>query len=203
MKGKTRHLKTAEELFMKFGIRSVTMDEIASELGISKKTIYLHFEDKDAIVHEVATLRMNCEQVICEEIHEKAANPIDEVCREIEMFKTHAAALNPVVVYDLKKYYPKTWQVFQEHKQTIFLELTKRNLKEGVEQGLYRKEINIDILSRLRMEEIDFAFDQSVFPHEKFNQFEVHKTFIDHFLRGIITEKGLEIYQKYCNKAQV
>jgi TetR/AcrR family transcriptional regulator, cholesterol catabolism regulator len=203
MEVRERILKAAEELFMKFGIRSVTMDEIASELGISKKTIYLHFEDKDAIVHEVATARMMCEKDICEEIYEKASNPIDEVCREIEMLKTHAGALNPVVIYDLKKYYPKTWQLFQQHKQTIFLEITKRNLKEGVEQGLYRSEINIDILSRLRMEEIDFAFDQSVFPHEKYSQFEVHKTFIDHFLRGVITEKGLEIYQKYCNKTQV
>jgi TetR/AcrR family transcriptional regulator, cholesterol catabolism regulator len=119
------------------------------------------------------------------------------------MFKSHAAALNPVVVYDLKKYYPKTWQLFQKHKQTIFLEVTKRNLQEGVEQGLYRKEINIDILSRLRMEEIDFAFDQSVFPKEKFNQFEVHKTFIDHYLRGIVTEVGLGIYQEYIKTRQI
>lgn len=203
MEVRERILKAAEELFMKFGIRSVTMDEIASELGISKKTIYLHFEDKDSIVHEVATQRMICEKVECEEIYEKAANPIDEVCREIEMLKTHAAALNPVVIYDLKKYYPKTWQLFQQHKQTVFLEITKRNLKEGVEQGLYRREINIDILSKLRMEEIDFAFDQSVFPHEKFNQYDVHKTFIDHFLRGIITNRGLEIYQEYIDKTQI
>jgi TetR/AcrR family transcriptional regulator, cholesterol catabolism regulator len=203
MEVRERILKAAEELFMKFGIRRVTMDEIASELGISKKTIYLHFEDKDAIVHEVATLRMSCDQAESDLIYREAQNPIDEVFREIEMFKSHAAALNPVVVYDLKKYYPKTWQLFQKHKQTIFLEVTKRNLQEGVEQGLYRKEINIDILSRLRMEEIDFAFDQSVFPHEKFNQFEVHKAFIDHFLRGIITEKGLEIYHKYITTSQI
>lgn len=197
MEVRERILKAAEALFMKFGIRSVTMDEIASELGISKKTIYLHFEDKDSIVNNVATLRMVCDQFESEQIYKQAENPIDEVFREIEMFKNHAATLNPMVVYDLKKYYPKTWQVFQEHKQTVFLEITKRNLIEGVEQGLYRKEINIDILAKLRMEEIDFAFDQSVFPHEKFSQFEVHKTFIDHFLRGIITEKGLKIYQKY------
>ena len=160
MEVRERILKAAEELFMKFGIRSVTMDEIASELGISKKTIYLHFEDKDAIVHEVATARMMCEKDICEEIYEKASNPIDEVCREIEMLKTHAGALNPVVIYDLKKYYPKTWQLFQQHKQTIFLDITRRNLQEGVKQGLYRPEINIEILSRLRMEEIDFAFER-------------------------------------------
>ena len=197
MEVRERILKAAEELFMKFGIRSVTMDEIAAELGISKKTIYLHFEDKDAIVHEVATLRMTCEQAMSEEIYQLSSNPIDEVCREIEIFKTHAAALNPVIVYDLKKYYPKTWALFQEHKQTVFLDITKRNLREGVELGLYRSDINTEILSRLRMEEIDFAFDAGIFPQEKFHQFEVHKTFIDHFLRGILTQKGLDIYQKY------
>jgi TetR/AcrR family transcriptional regulator, cholesterol catabolism regulator len=202
MEVRERILKAAEELFMKFGIRSVTMDEIASELGMSKKTIYLHFEDKDAIVHEVATSRMMGEKDICEEIYKEAMNPIDEVCREIEMLKTHSAALNPVVIYDLKKYYPKTWALFQQHKQTIFLEITKRNLKEGVEQGLYRNEINIEILSRLRMEEIDFAFDQSAFSLEKFSQFEVHKTFIDHFLRGVVTQKGLAIYEAYIEKSR-
>jgi AcrR family transcriptional regulator len=202
MEVRERILKVAEELFMKFGIRSVTMDEIASELGISKKTIYLHFEDKDAIVHEVATSRMMVEKDVCEEIYKEATNPIDEVCREIEMLKTHSAALNPVVIYDLKKYYPKTWALFQQHKQTIFLEITKRNLKEGVAQGLYRSEINIEILSRLRMEEIDFAFDQSVFSLEKFSQFEVHKTFIDHFLRGVVTQKGLAIYEEYLARSR-
>ena len=199
MEVRERILKTAEELFLKFGIRSVTMDEIAFELGISKKTIYLHFEDKDAIVHEVAIIRMNAEQDICEQIYEQSENPIHEVVREIEMMKTHVVTLNPVVVYDLKKYYPKTWALFQQHKQTIFLDITRRNLREGVNQGLYRPEVNIEILSRLRMEEIDFAFDQSVFPNEKFNQFEVHNTFIDHFLRGVLTEKGLKIYEQYIS----
>lgn len=199
MEVRERILKTAEELFLKFGIRSVTMDEIASELGISKKTIYMHFEDKDAIVHEVATFRMSCEQDISEQIWKEAENPIHEVVKEIEMLKTHVAALNPVVIYDLKKYYPKTWAVFQQHKQTIFLDITRRNLQEGVRQGLYRPDINIEILSRLRMEEVDFAFDQSVFPSSKFNQFEIHKTFIDHFLRGVLTPKGLAVYEQYAD----
>jgi len=201
MEVRERILKTAEELFMKFGIRSVTMDEIASEQGISKKTIYMHFEDKDAIVHEVATFRMNCEQDISEQIWKEAENPIHEVVKEIEMLQTHITALNPVVIYDLKKYYPKTWAVFQQHKQTIFLDITRRNLQEGVKQGLYRPEINIEILSKLRMEEVDFAFDQSVFPSSQFNQFEIHKTFIDHFLRGVLTPKGLAVYEKYINNA--
>lgn len=199
MEVKERILKAAEELFLKFGIRSVTMDEIASELGISKKTIYLHFADKDAIVHEVATSRMNHEQGICERIYEESENPIHEVVKEIEVLKKEAATFNPVIIYDLKKYYPKTWALFQQHKQTIFLDITRRNLQEGVKQGLYRPEINIEVLSRLRMEEIDFAFDQSVFPNTIFNQFEIHQTFIDHFLRGVLTPKGLTVYEQYID----
>lgn len=197
MEVRERILKAADELFSKFGIRSVTMDEIAAEIGISKKTIYLTFEDKDAVVHEVASNRMSFEEIECKRIYEESENPIDEVFKEIEVFRTHSATLNPMVVYDLKKYHPKTWQVFQEHKQSVFLEITKRNLREGVEQGLYRSEIDIEILSRLRMEEIDFAFDVNVFPPEKFKQFDVHRAFIDHFLHGIMTEKGLEIYKNY------
>ena len=133
MEVRERILNTAEELFSKFGIRSVTMDEIASELGISKKTIYLNFEDKDAIVHEVASSRMTCEQTESERIYKESENPIDQFFKEIEVFRTHAATLNPMVLYDLKKYHPKTWQLFQQHKQSVFLEIVKRNLREGVE----------------------------------------------------------------------
>jgi TetR/AcrR family transcriptional regulator, cholesterol catabolism regulator len=197
MEVRERILNAAEGLFMKFGIRSVTMDEIAAEIGISKKTIYLTFEDKDAIVHEIASGRMSFEQAECERVYLEAENPIDEVFKEIECMRTHSATLNPMIVYDLKKYHPKTWQLFQDHKQSVFLEITRRNLREGIEQGLYRSEINIEILSKLRMEEIDFAFDVTVFPPEKFMQFEVHKAFIDHFLHGIMTEKGLAIYRQY------
>lgn len=197
MEIRERILNVAEKLFTKFGIRSVTMDEIAFELGISKKTIYLNFEDKDTIVHEVASSRMSFENVECERIYAASENAIDEVFKVIEVFRTHSEKMNPMILYDLKKYHPKTWQLFQEHKQTFFLENTTRNLREGMEQGLYRSEINVEVLARLRMEEIDFAFDVSVFPPEKFNQFDVQIAFFDHFFRGIMTEKGLDIYQNY------
>ncbi len=198
-----RILKTAEELFMKFGIRSVTMDEIASELGISKKTIYLNFEDKDSIVHAMAINRMSDEEDKCNSIYEVAENPIDAFFKEMQVFRTHFASMNPMVLYDLKKYYPKTWEYFHQRKQSVFLEIMKRNLREGIEQGLYRTEINIEILAKLRLEEIDVAFDVSIFPPEKFKQIDVQMAFSDHFLRGLMTEKGLEIYQKYLSLVKV
>ncbi len=195
-----RILKTAEELFAKFGIRSVTMDELASELGISKKTIYQHFKDKDEIVQEVASNRMNCDHSESENIRKISRNPIDEVLKELEMFRNHAASLNPVLIYDLKKYHPNTWQLFQKHKQTVLYGIIRRNLEEGIVQDLYRNDINVEVLSKLRLQEIDIMFDQDVFPYEKFNQFDVQMIFADHFLRGIMTEKGREIYENYIQE---
>ncbi len=195
-----RILKAAEELFAKFGIRSITMDELASELGISKKTIYQHFKDKDEIVQEVASNRMNCDHEASEEIRQNSKNVIDEVLKELEMFRQHAVSLNPVLIYDLKKYHPNTWNLFQRHKQTVLYGIIKRNLEEGIGQGLYREDINVEILAKLRLQEIDIVFDQDVFPYEKFNQFEVQMVLADHFLRGIMTEKGKEIYDNYIQE---
>lgn len=197
MEQKERILKIAEQLFLKFGIRNVTMDEIASELGISKKTIYQHFEDKDAIVHEIAERMMQCDIEEGERIYKECKNAIDAVFKEAELFKNNAALMNPTLVYDLKKYHPRTWELFQKHKQGTFLKMVKQNLQDGVAQGLYRANINIEVLSILRMEEVEFAFDVNAFPPNKFNQIEVHTTFIDHFLRGVLTHKGLELYESY------
>lgn len=196
MEIRERILKTSEALFRKFGIRSVTMDEIASELGISKKTIYQNFEDKDSIVHEIARQNMMCDIEESERIYKEAANPIEQVFRETELLRKQAATINPAVFYDLKKYHPKTWQLFQEYNKVNFLEIVKKNLKEGVQQGFYRADINIEVLARLRMEEVEFAFNREVFPTEKFNHLDVHTVFIDHFLRGILTPKGLDFYEK-------
>ncbi|UTA68184.1 TetR/AcrR family transcriptional regulator [Emticicia sp. 21SJ11W-3] len=196
MEIKERILKTAESLFRKFGIRSVSMDDIASELGISKKTIYQNFEDKDSIVYEIARTNMVCDIEESERIYKESANPIEQVFKETTLLRKQASTINPAVFYDLKKYHPKTWQLFQEYNKVNFLEIVKQNLREGIAQGYYREDINIEILSRLRMEEVEFAFSREVFPPDSFNQMDVHTTLIDHFLRGIMTPKGLAFYEK-------
>ncbi len=196
MEIKERILKAAESLFRKFGIRSVSMDDIASELGISKKTIYQNFEDKDSIVYEIARTNMMCDIEESERIYKESANPIEQVFKEATLLRKQASTINPAVFYDLKKYHPKTWQLFQEYNKVNFLEIVKQNLREGITQGYYREDINIEILSRLRMEEVEFAFSREVFPPESFNQMDVHTALIDHFLRGIMTPKGLAFYEK-------
>lgn len=196
MDTKERIITKADELFFRYGVRAVTMDDIAQELGISKKTIYQHFEDKDSIVYDVAFKSFENDKCELMAIYKEAENPIEEILISIEYLRKNIANMNPMIMHDIRKYYPKVWSLYGEHKQFYLKEAIVRNMKEGIEQGLYRSDINIDILSKLRLEQVELAFDQEVYPFSKYNAFEVQEVFIDHFLRGIMTEKGLAIYNE-------
>jgi TetR/AcrR family transcriptional regulator, cholesterol catabolism regulator len=196
MDTKERIITKADELFFRYGVRAVTMDEIAQELGISKKTIYLHFEDKDSIVYDVALRSFECDKQEMITIHQNAKNPIDEVLASIEYLRKNFANMNPMILNDLRKYYPKVWNLYGEHKKFYMKEAVIRNMKEGIEQGLYRDDVNVDVLAKLRMEQVEMGFDPEIFPHNQYNAIDIQDAFIDHFLRGIITEKGLKIYNE-------
>ncbi len=192
-----RILQKTEELTFRYGIKSVAMDDIARELGISKKTIYQHFEDKDVIILAVVRSHFEKERCIALEKQAEAKDPIQEVVWSSEMMRQQMAEMNPTVVYDMKKYHPKAWELFAEYKNNFMQEFIKQNLVKGIEAGLYRQDVNIEILAKMRLELVEIGFDPQVFPASKFNMMEIQLVFLDHFIRGVVTEKGLELYQKY------
>jgi TetR/AcrR family transcriptional regulator, cholesterol catabolism regulator len=196
METKERIIQKADELFFRYGVRAVTMDDIAQELGISKKTIYQRFEDKDSVVFDVAIRSFENDKSEMFKIYKEAKNPIEEILISVEYLRRNFGNMNPMMLNDIRKYYPKVWSLYGEHKQFYLKEAIARNMKEGVEQELYRSDINIDILSKLRMEEVELAFEQDIYPFSKYNAIEIQEVFIDHFLRGIMTEKGLSIYNE-------
>ena len=110
------------------------------------------------------------------------------------MMREMMANINPVVFHDLQKYYPRAWNHYTEHKKH-FLTVVKENLVKGIEQGYYRNDLDVEILSRMRIESVELAFNQAVFPHKEFQILDIQITFIDHFIRGIVTEKGLKAYE--------
>ena len=197
MEIKERIIAKAREQFFRYGVKSVTMDDIASELGISKKTIYQHFEDKDAIVHQLMMGEMLQDKCEWDNLCNISKNVIEKTVKSMEIIKKAFAEINPSTFFDIKKYHPKTWLLFQEHKQNFILESIRKELLEGIEQGFYRSDIKIDILVRMRMEQIETGFDPHLFPPNKFSLIEVELTMLDHFIRGILTTKGLEVYQEY------
>jgi TetR/AcrR family transcriptional regulator, cholesterol catabolism regulator len=198
---KERIIAKAREQFFRYGVKSVTMDDIAGELGISKKTIYQHFEDKDAIVHQLMLSEMEQDKCEWEALEGSSNNVIEKIVKSMDIIRHAFAEINPSAFFDIKKYHPKTWELFQEHKQNFIMESVRKELLQGIEQGVFRAEIKVEILARMRMEQIEMGFDPHLFPPGKFSLIEVELTMLDHFIRGILTPKGLEVYQEFMHKA--
>lgn len=131
-----------------------------------------------------------------------AENPIDELMRVSRFIKANTANINPAVMFDLQKYHPKAWEIFKEFEQGFILQHILRNLNKGIEEGLYRNDINVEVLARLRLEEIQLAFNTSIFPPARFSMYDTQLQFLEHFIRGIVTEEGLALLNGYKSKEQ-
>ncbi|RYG35194.1 MAG: TetR/AcrR family transcriptional regulator [Chitinophagaceae bacterium] len=199
---KERILLKAEALFWKFGTRSITMDDISRDIGISKKTLYQHFTDKDDIVYQVMLYRLakNRENVSC--YIAAAHDPIEEILLASEMMRQHLAEMNPALWIDVQRHHPRAWEVCTEFKEKFLLESIRANLKRGIEKEFYRSDIDVEIMARLRMELIRMAFDTDAFPRGVTAMIEVQIQLLHHFVRGILTEKGILIYNQYVKEHQ-
>jgi AcrR family transcriptional regulator len=193
---KDKILNGAEELFMRYGVRSISMDDIARHLSVSKKTLYQHFADKDDLVLEVTRhmLQMNYKE--CEAIRSKADNPVEELALISLWMKKSMEEINPTMLFDLQKFHVKAWNIWLEFKNKFIHEEVIRNLTAGIDAG-YIRSVNKEIMGILRVEFVQMAFNQDIFPREKFHLAEVQSQIFDHFVFGLVTEKGRKLYLKY------
>jgi TetR/AcrR family transcriptional regulator, cholesterol catabolism regulator len=197
---KERILEKACDLFMRYGIRAITMDEIASQLGISKKTIYHFFTDKDEIVEAVAEQEVHSSQQECERWQGVSENAVHEIFLAIEQMEEILKAMNPLIMYDLEKHYPKAYKKFRDHKYRFMYQMIKENLERGIKEELYRPEINIDIIAKHRIESAFMGFNQDIFPHNKYKISDVGNELGIFFLHGITTAKGKKLIEKYLQE---
>lgn len=187
----------ADELFRRYGIRSVTMDEIATQLGMSKKTIYQYYSDKDQLVDAVAEEEINFSQESCTRNKEASSNAIEEIFMVMEFVEVMFRNMNPAMLYDLEKYHPRGYKKFLEHKNKFLFEMIKRNLERGIVEELFRPEINIEMMTRFRLENMMLGFNPEIFPPTKFNLAILQQEMIEHFLYGVATLKGYKLILKY------
>lgn len=197
MKNKERIINGVEELFFKFGIKRVTMDDVAKHLGMSKKTLYQFFKDKDELVHKMMQHKLKCDQIDFNSIHEKSKDVIDEVFGYMRHMTLMFSKMNPVVFYELQKYYPQVWKMFKDFKAKFILQQVEDSIERGKKEGLVRKDVNNKILSILRIEEIEMGMRPDVFPASDFSIVEVQLAMTEHFLYGICTLKGFKLIEKY------
>lgn len=173
------------------------MDDIALQLAMSKKTLYKWFENKDELVQAVIKLHLEANECGCEEMSQAATNAVDELLRIMELNKRLFSQLHPSVFFDLQKYHPAAWNLFNEHKTTFILAKVKANIWRGMEEGLFRAELDIEVMSRLRLAQIELVFDSDIFPPDQFNVGEVQLECLEHFMLGIATLKGHKLINQY------
>ncbi|UOQ73730.1 TetR/AcrR family transcriptional regulator [Hymenobacter cellulosilyticus] len=199
MEIKDRILVAAIELFMRNGIRSVSMDDIATHLAMSKKTLYKWFENKDQIVLAVMQGRLNREEVDCEQAFATGSNAIEAMFNLVTWHKEMLASIHPSIFHDLQKYYPQAWLLFEQHKNTFILQKILTNLRQGMEEGLYRPDLDVEVMARLHLSEIELMFNNTVFPPKQFGLQRVNVAMIEHYLTGISTLKGHRLINQYRN----
>jgi TetR/AcrR family transcriptional regulator, cholesterol catabolism regulator len=192
-----RIVQGSEELFFKFGVKSITMDDIAKHLAVSKKTIYQFFKDKNELICTVTDTHLESSEKIFQSICETSADPIDELLKIGDHIKVMFQNMNPSLLYEIQKYYPKAFAIYIKHKETCIRESIVKNLVQGIEKGLYRGDLDVEVISILRMEQVQAAFNPFVFPSQKFDLKHVQMQLIDHFLHGICTLKGHKLINFY------
>jgi hypothetical protein len=122
---------------------------------------------------------------------------VNEVLLNIEMVQKLTEEMNPSLFEELEKYYPLVFEKLYNHKNEFIYKKVRANLEKGIEEGVYREDINVDVLSKLRIETLFLPFNQQAFPFGKYKLFDVEMEIIEHFLYGIATTKGQKLIKKY------
>jgi len=190
METKEQLLFAVTELFMRYGIKSLTMDDISSHLGISKKTLYLHVTDKKDLVKQCVELTVNTEQCMLCEVPAPKGNAIDELFFVNKRISEKLQNVQPAVMFDLQKYYPDAWKVMENHKQCFIYEMMVKNINDGIAEGLYRDNVNPEIVAKIYVGLIDKMFDPDFFPSNKYSFEFLHREIARYHIRGIASEKG-------------
>lgn len=190
-----RILTGCDLLFRKFGIKSLSMDDIARELGMSKKTIYQYVSDKNDLVKKTFHHFLHCKQSRCLAIKSEQPNPVAAFVKITEEMSNQLKDINPSIFYDLKKYYPEAWELIKNFSSEFVYSQIKQNIEQGQQQGFYRKNIQPDTISRLYISMV-----HAITSHEFYNQTDlefktVYPQMIQYHFYGICTEKGLKQVQ--------
>ena len=187
----------ADELFMQYGLRSVSMDDIANALGISKKTIYQYYADKDELVNAVLGNIIKKNQATCELDCNSSDNAVHEIFLAIDLVKELFRSMNPSLLFDMQKYYPGAYRMFSEHKNDFLYGMIRQNLLRGIREELYRDNLDVEVLARFRVESIVLPFMPDFHTKVNIPLAEIEEELTIHFLYGLVSQKGYKLILKY------
>lgn len=193
-------LETSTQLFMTYGLKSVSMDDISRKLGISKKTLYQYVENKEDLVKQVIQKYIGIQQNIILSIIEKSTDAIEEYLDLSRHFLSTIRQMKPTITYDLQKYYSDSWNIITKDHFKFLQSVIQKNIIRGIEQELYRKNLNADIIAKLYISKNHAIADESLFPLQKYSKDELLVEFVKYHLHGIASEKGIKRMKKILKK---
>ena len=194
---KNNIIEKASKLFLQLGFKSVTMEDLAVSLGISKKTLYIHFENKNELVQEVAYFIFESVRQEILKIKENTSNPIEELhCVKMEVMK-YLESEKTSPNYQLQKYFPKIYEDLKTKEYHYLGQMVKMSIQNGIDSGLFRNEIDVEFVSRLYLNGMRGIRDIEIFPIEQFKIEDLFENYLDYHLRAIITPKGMNTLTQF------
>ena len=191
------------QLFMKHGIKSVTMDDVARHLGISKKTLYNYVSDKNDLVFKSLDCSCDIENQQVQSICDQGLNAIDESHEISKFIFNHISTMHPSIVFDLQKYHMNAWTSFTTKKKGKINECYINNIEKGIKEGYYREDLNADIVVKFYTGRFELMFDQELFPAEKYNVADIYLEIFRYHIRGIASEKGMKYLEKIIQQEKL
>lgn len=193
-------LSVSAELFRQYGFKTITMDDIARRAGISKKTLYQHFVNKQEVVQ--ATIQWYQQHISdrCHEMLGSAENAVEAMAKLTEVLSETFRSINPLAMLELQRFFPESHKIFRETLFDKDMVAIRDNILRGIEEGNYRAEINAELLATYRMESCLIMMQPNLLINEKYNTQMVSEEIFEHFLYGIMTAKGEKLYKKYKEK---
>lgn len=203
MEEKEKHIiEEAGKVFMRLGIRSVNMDDVAHHLRISKKTLYQFVKDKNDLVKRIVLMNCRHHKDSINAICEKGLNAIDEQFEIAGFIATQLGQMHPSVHFDLQKYHAEAWDLLERTEKADIYDCVSRNMQKGIKEGLYRKDLNIPVVAKIYIARFDAVFDNELFPENEISFKEVTWEMFRYHIRGIASDKGLEYLVKKVKKEQ-
>ncbi|MFM7618451.1 MAG: TetR/AcrR family transcriptional regulator [Bacteroidota bacterium] len=196
MEKKKQHIISESiQLFLKFGVKSLTMEDIARKLGISKKTLYTHVKDKEDLLLQAVILFGKFEDKQLNEICSRGLNAIDESLEIKKWVLDMIQNIHPSVAYDIEKFHPAVSKRMKTSRHENVYRSIFQNIVKGQKEGLYRSDINADILAKLYIGRMESIFDQELFPSSTYNVSDVYMEWFIYHIHGMATSKGLQLLE--------
>lgn len=201
MEQQEKWLQRVAEMFMRYGIKALTMDDVARELGISKKTLYQFVESKDDLVNKVmeAHLTVECGRAVV--VADTSSDALDEMFMVIHENLGDMQRMKSNMLFELQKYHREAWDKIQAYQRGFLYKVVVDNLQRGVKEGLYRDDFDVDIVAKLHLAQTFAIFDESWFPKPPYNSMTLFREAIMHYLHGVLSEKGRQELQRRINQS--